>query len=56
MSFVKSVTTFENQAMLTQKVNKLLRRYLKFGNGPSFNRLASYASVWEIADDKTHLM
>jgi hypothetical protein len=32
------------------QINKLLRRYLKHNNQPSFERLFSYAQLWRVAD------
>jgi hypothetical protein len=39
-----------------QVVNKLLRRYLKFKRMPEFDRLASYADLWEVSDDSTYVL
>jgi len=35
-------------------INKLLRKYLKFRRLPEFDRLAAYADLWEVTDDKTY--
>ena len=38
------------------QVNKLLRRYLVNGMLSEFERLAAYADLWGVADDKTRIM
>ena len=43
------------QKCYPQEINRLLRKYLKFGKVAEFDRLAAYSEMWGTLDEQSYI-